>query len=244
MSRESAVHDVAGRGELNVTFDAVVFDLDGTLLDTIEDLADSMNAVLESLGCPAHGVDAYKRFVGDGVVELVRRALPAERRDDATVKHGEKALPEEYARRWADKTRPYEGVPELLDALTKRGVIMAVLSNKIDEFTRLCVGRLLPDWKFAAVVGAGPDVPLKPDPTGALEVARRLGVPPEGFLYLGDTDTDMQTAARAGMYAVGALWGFRTAEELEGAGARALAATPMDVYALLDGAAAGRTASC
>ena len=212
---------------------AVLFDLDGTLLDTLDDLADSMNAALAAMGCPAHPPAAYRCFVGDGMASLAGRVLPPERRDDDTVARAVAAMRDEYSLRWADKTRPYEGVPEMLDELAARGVILTVLSNKPDDFTRACVARLLPRWSFRAVLGAGGRVPVKPDPRGALLAAELAGVPPAGFLYLGDTNTDMQTALAAGMYPVGALWGFRTADELRQAGAAVLVARPQDVCSLL-----------
>ena len=207
-------------------FKAAVFDLDGTLLDTLDDLADSANAVLRRRGFPEHPRDAYKYFVGDGMEVLVRRAVP-QRIDDPQVLAACAALMrEEYARRWADKSRPYDGIATLLDGLTARGVRMAVLSNKPQEFTRLSVARMLAAWRFEEVLGASPELPRKPDPTGALRIAARLRLAAEEVAYLGDTNTDMQTAVTAGMYPVGALWGFRTAEELTACGARLLLERP------------------
>ncbi len=217
-----------------MTFQAVLFDLDGTLLDTLEDLADSANAVLGQLGFPGHPLESFKYFVGDGVENLLRRALPADRGDAATVAQGAALMRTEYGHRWADKTHPYEGVSELLDALTARHTPMAVLSNKPDEFTRLCVARLLPRWRFADVVGARPSQPRKPDPGAAREIAGQLHLAPAQILYLGDTNTDMQTAVSAGMFPVGALWGFRTAEELTNSGAQRLVARPQDVLQIVD----------
>jgi phosphoglycolate phosphatase len=214
-------------------FQAVVFDLDGTLLDTLEDLADSMNHTLSALGLPAHPVDAYRRFVGDGVRDLVRRSAPsaADDRDLATkILLG---LRDEYRKRWADKSRPYPGIPGLLDELVARGLPMAVLSNKPHEFTELCVTRLLSRWRFDAVIGLDDGTPRKPDPAGALRIARRLGLEPAAFLYLGDTDTDMKTAAAAGMYAVGVSWGFRDADELRDNGARTIIDHPAELLPLL-----------
>jgi phosphoglycolate phosphatase len=212
---------------------AVLFDLDGTLLDTIRDLADATNAALGQLGFAAHPVGTYKRLVGEGVEMLIRRALPADRLDAATVARCAALMKQEYSDRWARTTRPFDGIPELLDALTARGIPLAVLSNKPDEFTQLCVARLLPRWRFAAVVGQSPGRPKKPDPAAALEIAARLGRPPAEVLYLGDTDTDMQTAVAAGMFPVGALWGYRTRAELLAHGAKALLARPLDLLSLL-----------
>jgi len=212
---------------------AVLFDLDGTLLDTLADLADSMNAALEGLGFPRHPVEAYRYFVGDGVKMLVARALPERHRSEETIGRTAESMRTEYARRWDCKTRPYEGIPELLSALSERGVAMAVLSNKPDDSTKLCVSRLLPDWRFAAVQGVSETVLPKPDPTGAEHVTRGLGIPAGEFLYLGDTDTDMKTAVAAGMFPVGAAWGFRTADELRANGARAVIDRPTELLELL-----------
>jgi haloacid dehalogenase superfamily, subfamily IA, variant 1 with third motif having Dx(3-4)D or Dx(3-4)E len=214
-------------------FKAVIFDLDGTLLDTIDDLADSMNAVLESSTFPIHGTDAYKYFVGDGVRNLVKRALPENYRDDETVNRHLVEMQKEYSKRWADKTKPYEGIPELLDGLVSSGIKITVLSNKVDEFTKLIVAKLLPDWSFEMVLGERKTVPKKPNPAGAFEIARQLGIPTNEFLYLGDTNVDMQTANSAGMYAVGALWGFRQAEELVEGGAHVLIPKPQTLLDLL-----------
>ncbi len=216
-----------------MSYRAILFDLDGTLLDTLDDLADAGNLALAQLGFPPHPREAYKYFVGDGVETLVRRALPPDRLDEATVREGTERMRQAYAERWACKTQPYPGVPELLDALAARALPMAVLSNKPHPFTQLCVERLLPRWTFAAVVGAQPTMARKPDPAGARAIAAQLGVSPDAVLYLGDTNTDMQTAVAAGMYSVGVLWGFRSADELRASGARTLIAHPLELLELL-----------
>ena len=215
-----------------MNYKAVLFDLDGTLLDTLEDLADSMNAALARVGAPLHSVADYRYFVGDGVVELSRRVLPADRRDETTIKKVVAAMGDEYHQRGAAKTRPYPGIPELLDALAARRVAMAVLSNKNNNFTQLCVKKLLGRWRFDVVQGLDETIHKKPDPSGALSVARQLAVAPADVLYLGDTNTDMKTAVAAGMFPVGALWGFRMAEELTASGAKVLMAHPMDLLKL------------
>ncbi len=216
-----------------MTYSAVLFDLDGTLLDTLEDLADSMNTVLARRGLPAHPVEAYKTFVGDGVLALARRTLPDEATDEETLHAVVAEMRSEYARRWAEKTRPYEGIVELLAELQQRGTRLAVLSNKPDDFTRLCVERFFEDIHFEVVRGVTDGTTPKPDPTGAKDICATIGVAPEQVLYLGDTNTDMQTATAAGMYAVGATWGFRTAEELLAHGAKTLVDHPAEVLALL-----------
>ncbi len=213
-------------------FDAVLFDLDGTLLDTLADIADAVNAVLTRAGLPTHETEAYKRFVGEGVVRLVEQALPADRRDATTLATTGLAVRAEYGRCWRRKTRPYPEIAKMLDALVERGIRLAVLSNKPHDFTEEAVAHFLKRWLFAAVVGAG-DYPIKPDPAGALAIAERMALPPKRFLYLGDSGVDMQTAAAAGMYPVGALWGFRGADELTAAGAAELIERPDGLLALI-----------
>lgn len=213
---------------------AVLFDLDGTLLDTLADVADATNAALAQLGFPGHPAEAYKYFIGDGMEQLAHRVLGPGPRDPDLVARCVECIRQEYARCWDHKTRPYPGVPELLDQLAARGVPMAVLSNKPQEFTQLCVERLLGRWRFGAVVGAGGQFPRKPHPAAAQHIARTLGLPPESIVYLGDTNTDMQTAVAAGMFPVGALWGFRSADELRTSGAQALVAHPMELLTFLE----------
>lgn len=212
---------------------AVLFDLDGTLLDTLRDIADSCNAALARHGFPAHPVDAYRYFVGDGVPVLIQRVLPKESQGpelrDAIIA----TYREEYHRRWNATTRPYPGIPELLDRLGERSILLTVLSNKPHDFTLRCVEEFLPEWKFAMVLGASPAHPTKPDPSAALHIAQSLGLPVSEFLYLGDTATDMQTAVASGMLPVGVAWGFRPVEELRSAGAQRIITTPLETLVLL-----------
>lgn len=142
---------------------------------------------------------------------MAERALPLEKRDEATIEACRDRLVAEYSQRWDKKTRPYPGIEETLTEVAKRGVKMAVLSNKPDDFVQMTVRRFLGDFHFDCVMGVQSDIPKKPDTTGVLKIAALLDVRPEYFLYLGDTNTDMRTANVAGMFAVGALWGFRTA---------------------------------
>ncbi|MHC4248047.1 MAG: HAD family hydrolase [Planctomycetota bacterium] len=215
-------------------FRAVLFDLDGTLLDTVDDLADSANAIFERAGFPQHPISAYKIFVGEGLRRFVERALPEASLDEETILRTMGEMREEYGRRWADKTRPYDGVESMLDRLGELGVRASVLSNKPDEFTKKCVAKLLPGRAFEIVMGARDGTPRKPDPAGAVEIASRMGLEPAEFLYLGDTNIDMRTAIAAGMFAVGALWGFRDEAELREAGAQELVRSPAEVLALLE----------
>ncbi len=219
----------------DLAFDAAVFDLDGTLLDTLKDLADAMNRVLGRHGYPTHPQDAYRYFVGEGARLLVTRTLPETERTDPTIERVLADFMQDYGTAWNVATRPYPGIPELLAALHERGVRLAVLSNKPHPFTVSCTHRFFPDHPFDLVYGQLPEFPRKPDPTTALRIAAEFGAPPERCLYLGDTATDMQTACRAGMAAVGVLWGFRPADELTEHGAAVLIETPHEAVGLLDG---------
>ncbi len=211
-----------------MNFRAVIFDLDGTLLDTLAEIGDSMNGVLRRMGFPLHALEAYRHLTGEGVVSLVTNSLPAGVRDEATLRRAGEFLREEYLRNWGKKMTPYDGVPEMLDALTSRRISLNVLSNKLDEFTRRAVDEFLGRWKFDWIIGEKPEFRRKPDPTAALFIASRLGLSPDKMIYLGDTSTDMATAVAAGMFPVGALWGFREEEELKSSGARAVIRKPLD----------------
>jgi phosphoglycolate phosphatase len=208
---------------------AAVFDMDGTLLDTLDDLADCMNRVLERHGQAPHRTDAYRYFVGDGLENLVRRSLPDEVRTDELIAALKEAMRQEYAEHWADKTRPYDGIPELLSALKERGIRLAILSNKPHAFTRQIAAHYFPEGLFEDVRGAQEGAPRKPDPAAALGIAAAMGLAPETFLYLGDTNTDMRTGRSAGMFTVGVLWGFRTRDELVENGAQELVTDPDEV---------------
>ncbi|HOZ46278.1 MAG TPA: HAD family hydrolase [Candidatus Hydrogenedentes bacterium] len=213
--------------------DAVLFDLDGTLLDTLEDLAESVNVMLRSRGFVPHPVDAYRYFVGEGAILLITRALPEEHRDEQTISAALQDFQDAYRDRWYTKTTPYEGIPEMLDELDARGVKKAVLSNKPHRFTVQCVDSLLPEWTFDVVFGQREGVPRKPDPTVALEVAARLGLAPDRVLYVGDSSIDMKTARAAGMVAVGVSWGFRPRAELLENGAQFIIDRPEELIDLL-----------
>jgi phosphoglycolate phosphatase len=213
-------------------FDGVIFDLDGTLVDTLEDIADAMDRVLALEGAPGHSYEEYRYLIGRGIRNLVTEALPAELRSEERVERCYERMLEDYGAHLLVKTRAYEGVPELVRALRAGGVPLAVHSNKADGPTRAIVAALFDQDDFVEVRGARPDAPLKPDPAVALELAVRFGLPPARVVYLGDSLVDMQTATAAGMIAVGAAWGFRTREELEKNGARVVLDAPLDLLAL------------
>jgi phosphoglycolate phosphatase len=219
---------------LHVNYRAILFDLDGTLLDTLADIGDAANSVLRQFGFPLHALEAYKQFVGEGVAALFQRAVPPSQADAETIGRCASAFQAAYRDHWNVCTRPYEGIPELLDVLAGHELKTAVLSNKPHEFTKACIQHYFPTGKFEVVLGQREGVPRKPDPAGALEIAERLGIPASRFVYLGDSWIDMQTATRSGMHAIGAAWGFRSALELRQAGAREVIDRPGELLRFLE----------
>lgn len=214
-------------------FDAVIFDLDGTLLNTLDDLADSVNRVLENNGYPTHLRDTYRIYVGDGAKTLVTRALPPDQREPAIVHHCLAQFLATYGENWDRKTCLYEGIADMLDRIAEIGLRQAILTNKPDALAQRCAQRYFAPWRFDAVVGQRDGVPTKPDPTSALWIARQLGVEAERVVYLGDSAVDIHTAIAARMAPAGALWGFRTEPELREAGARWLLRAPKDFAELV-----------
>ena len=214
---------------------AVVFDLDGTLLDSLADIANASNAVLESHGFPAHPVDDYRWYVGDGVRRLIQRVVPESVRvDESAINQWRREFLEQYHGNWNIESHLYEGVPDMLDGLAQRRIAMAILSNKPQEVTSICVAHYLPDYPFTAVLGQQTDRPPKPDLTGVTEVMELLDVPPAACFFLGDTAVDMETARGAGMTPVGVSWGFRPVSELRQAGALAVIDHPVDLLKIVD----------
>ena len=203
-----------------MNFKAVIFDLDGTLIDTLEDLADSVNQALVRLSLPTHPVDSFRLKVGDGAGTMIARSLPPDRRDLLdTVLQMQQAY---YAEHFSDKSRPYPGIIEMLGQLRTHGLLLAVLSNKPDHFTKLVVAQAFESSAFDHVAGHRDGTGLKPDPAGALTVAEQLSVSPDEAAFVGDTAVDMQTATAAGMFAVGVTWGFRDRDELTQNGSSAI----------------------
>jgi phosphoglycolate phosphatase len=208
------------------TYGAAIFDMDGTLLDTLVDLGNCMNRVLAGSGYPGHPIEAYKHFVGDGMRNLAERVLPEDNRDESTIERISAEMVSEYGKGWEEKTALYPGIAPLLDELARRGIRRAILSNKPHQLTDIMARRYFGRWGFDPVFGARDGVPRKPDPASALEICRAWGLEPGEVLYAGDTNTDMRTAREAGMFALGVLWGFRSREELIEYGAQALIAEP------------------
>lgn len=217
-----------------MSFHAIIFDLDGTLLNTLDDIACAANTALTSLDFPTYPVEEYRYFVGDGMRTLLERIIPQQYVDDeAMIDRFLDAYITNYGLQWDKRSAPYAGMPELLDALVAKGLRLGVLSNKPHAFTVKCVEKLLAGWKFDPILGQKDEFPKKPDPAGALWIQQQWGFPGSEILYLGDTGTDMLTAKRAGFFAVGVTWGFRPEEELREGGADFIAHHPLDVLGLV-----------
>jgi phosphoglycolate phosphatase len=220
-------------------YKVAVFDLDGTLLDTLEDLADSVNVVLERHGWAAQPLADFKYHIGDGPRVLFERVMRAmgKPEEEITREVTDELIEEykaEYAARWDAKTKAYAGIPELLDGLTTRGMKLTVLTNKPHEFSAQCVEGMLGEWEWEMIRGMREGVPRKPDPAGVFEIMKTLGVGAGDCVYFGDTATDMKTARGAGVFAVGCLWGFRDEAELRGSGADVVIERPEDFLDLAD----------
>lgn len=206
----------------------LIFDLDGTLVNSIEDLADASNYALTKHGFPSHEKEKYNYFVGDGVMLLLKRALPENNRDDHTIDLIKADFSEYYNRNYSTKTKPYEGLSELLSALKAKGLRMAVASNKPDEFSKIIVEHFF-EGLFEMVQGNKPDVPKKPDPQIVFEILEKLNVDKSECLFVGDTNVDIRTGKSAGVKSVGCLWGFRDLEELQEAEADYIISKPSEI---------------
>ena len=211
----------------------VIFDLDGTLLNTIGDLAASCNEVLSRHALPLHTYDEYCNFVGNGITRLVERAIPEELRTEEFIAFVRADFVEYYSAHIDTHTLPYEGINELLDVLPQKGVTMAVASNKFHAGTEKLIKKFFPDTPFVAIYGQRPDVPLKPHPMVVEQILAESGFSAEETLFVGDSAVDMQTARAAGIRGVGCSWGFRSREELLSESPYAIIDHPMQLIELL-----------
>ena len=210
-----------------------IFDLDGTLLDTIGDLAASCDAVMQMNGLPQHTTDEYRQMVGRGILRLVEAAIPEQMRSPEYVEKVRRDFVAYYLDHIDLHTHPYNGIPELINAMTERGVKIAVASNKFQAGTERLIRSFFPGVEFVAVLGQRVGVPLKPDPQIDLEIIEAAGVEPSETLHIGDSGVDMQTAHAAGVRAVGVTWGFRSREELAESGADVIVDHPEEILNLL-----------
>ena len=212
----------------------IVFDLDGTLINSLEDLADSANHILTRHGFPTHPVDAYRYFVGDGVRKLIERILPPEERNDAQIEQCQQEFVEYYKVHMEDKTAVYEGITELLKALKVRGLKIAVATNKVHSAVAPLMEKYFPEIQFDSMIGQREGVPVKPNPHIMFDILKETGCEPIEALHVGDTATDMQLAHNAGVTPVGVLWGYRPLEELQEARARYIIEHPLELLEIVD----------
>lgn len=208
-----------------------IFDLDGTLVDTLGDIATGMNSFLQSRGLPEHPTEDYRRMVGKGLLHLISEAVPPVHRHEAKTWYPEVLAI--FEKMGAGSSVPYPGVSETLKKLASLRVPMAVVSNKPDPVTAQVVAQLFPSIPFALVRGGLDGLPVKPHPAGALEAARAMGLEPGNCGFLGDSGVDMETALAAGMTPVGATWGFRSRNELREAGATLLLEGIQEILGLI-----------
>lgn len=209
-------------------FEAVIFDLDGTILNTLDDLADSANHVLAEQGFPTHPTEQYKTFVGNGIPKLIQRILPNDVSDDVF----ERTLAEfgaYYDVHKNDKTAPYAGIREMLSELKSRGLKLCVLSNKQHNLSVQIVKHHFGEDTFDIIRGKMEQFPAKPDPASCSDVISILNIPKSNILYVGDSNVDMQTGINAGLTKCGVSWGFRSVDELKSAGADYIASSPQDI---------------
>lgn len=211
----------------------VIFDLDGTLLDTISDLAHSVNYALEKCGFPIHDIESYKCFVGDGINKLLERCLPDNDKTENNIARLKELVIAYYDIHSTDYTEPYPGIHELLKTLQSNGLKLAVASNKYQTATEKIICQFFPEISFTAVFGQREGIPVKPDPAIIYDVLRIAGDSPEGALYIGDTGVDMTTASNCGVTSIGVTWGYRSREDLEAAGANYIVNTAQEIIKLI-----------
>ena len=211
----------------------VIFDLDGTLLNTIEDLGEAANYALEKTGYPTHSIASYPYFVGNGVSKLLQRVLPEDARTEENVNELRKYFMEYYEVHNTDNTKPYPGIPELLEQLQDDGVKLAVASNKYDSAVKKLITHYFPQIKWAALEGQKEGVPVKPDPSIVFEILSKCPTKKSDVLYIGDSGVDMETARRACVTSCGVTWGFRPISELMAYHAENIANQPNEIYTLV-----------
>lgn len=212
-------------------FKGIIFDLDGTLVNSLHDISDAMNIVLKSLNHPTHTYDTYQYFIGSGLRNLISKALPATHNSDEEIESCFESMIKEYREICTFKTKPYEGILELLNNPDLENIKLAVFSNKADELTKKIVSEIFPDH-FDFAIGLSTEALKKPNPFEAIVISKNWNLSPEEILFVGDSDIDMQTALNANMFPVGVSWGYRTEEELKNSGARLVLSNPSDLLQL------------
>jgi len=213
------------------TPELIIFDLDGTLLNTLASIARAYNAALSSSGYPTHPIEAFRQIIGDGASVAAQRCLPSDRQSESDIKHCIEQFQQHYEQLW-DTASPYQDILKLLNSLPSE-LKLAVLSNKDDRFTQRCVKHFFPAT-FDYVLGHRPDIPHKPNPQGGNKLMAALGISSTATWLIGDTATDMNTAAACKVAGVGVLWGFRSRDELVSSGAEETVDAPMQILELFE----------
>ena len=204
-----------------------IFDLDGTLLDTVEDLGEATNHALVQCGFPTHPVDDYYRMVGCGIYNLFRAAIPSEYATEDNVRKMASYFIPYYDAHKCDRTRPYDGIPQMLRSISERGVRLAVASNKYQDGAEKLVRHFFGEYDFVKILGQRDGQPIKPDPAIVGQIMESVpSVSKEDVVYVGDSNVDMQTGANAGVRTIGVTWGFRGRDELEAYNPSAIVETP------------------
>jgi phosphoglycolate phosphatase len=213
---------------------SVIFDLDGTLANTIQDITEAANFAMRKFGMPEHTAEEYKYFVGDGIKELIERAVPeTDKGDEEKVSACLDAFRQYYRENYCVYTKPYDGIYETLDKLKRVGIVLGVVTNKNEEAVKLIVAKLFKGY-FDIVIGNSDRVKQKPDPESVNEIMAQYHLTPDEVVFVGDSYTDIRTAKNAGIKGVGVLWGFRTRKELEDEGADFVISEPTDLLAIID----------
>ena len=214
----------------------IIFDLDGTLIDTRKDIADACNYALGRCGYPPRNLEEYNMLVGRGIYNLFRSALPQGKADEATVAQMAEYFIPYYNEHKCDFTKPYDGIMETLEILSQNGIRFAVASNKYQEGTEQLVEKFFGKYEFVRILGQRDGMPIKPDPLIVAEAMEGLpGITEDEVVYCGDSDVDMQTGLNAGVKTIGVTWGFRSREELEACSPWALADKPQDIIDIIYG---------
>ena len=210
-----------------------IFDMDGTLANTLEDIANAGNYALTRLGFPVHPADSYKAFIGDGVTTLISQAMPERERSEENVREALRLMLKHYDQHLTDCTRPFEGVPALLNALARRSVALCIVTNKADHQAKHIAKTLFPGITFLSVLGEREGSRIKPDPTDALTCALLSDAAPGECAFIGDSDADVCTGRNAGMVCVSVDWGYRSRAFLEAAGPDYIASAPQELRGFL-----------
>lgn len=219
--------------KLEIPLKGVIFDLDGTLVNTLEDIADTMNAVLRANAMPEHPTEKYKFLVGEGIFNLTKRVMPENRWSEENASSFVQEFRTLYDITWHDKSVPYDGIVPLLQKLHESGIKIGVLSNKPDQFVQKIVGWFFPNIPFTSIYGEVKDVPAKPDPSLAIRIAESMKLSTKEIAMIGDSGIDVQTGINAGMIPIGVSWGFRPVEELISSGASFVVDTPEEIHSII-----------